>query len=397
MDIKELIDLDKEIKNKISKYSQKRDLCNELIIEKPFKLILGLRGVGKTTVLVQHAMDNEGFYINLDEVSLKSINLRHLLDELNQKMGINNFYLDEIQSLENWELQLKNIFEVTDFNLIISGSSLINILEKTIDLSRRIITHEIPPFSFREFLLFKKGITIEKISYNNLFNLIKRNKKLTQIIQYEKYFSEYLTQGAYPFIEQPKQATNTFKNILNKTLYIDFTRIKNTDEETIQLTLKVLKYISSGTEEISQTSLSNVLGVSKSKVISILDLLEKSMLIVKIEPKSLGKNLLKKHVKYSMLLPLRSLVNEIFSIKTEIGNLREDMFVTSLFYQRRSLFYLVGNNKNPDFYFEGSIFEVGGKSKTKKQIKNLENSYLVKDSITFEKREISLILFGFLY
>lgn len=44
-------------------------------------------------------------------------------------------------------------------------------------------------------------------------------------------------------------------------------------------------------------------------------------------------------------------------------------------------------------------FEIGGKNKDLKQIKNnLENSYLVKDEIlTGSKYEIPLYLFGFLY
>ncbi|WP_156922586.1 hypothetical protein [Lebetimonas sp. JH292] len=43
------------------------------------------------------------------------------------------------------------------------------------------------------------------------------------------------------------------------------------------------------------------------------------------------------------------------------------------------------------------VFEIGGKNKTKKQIKNLENAYIIKDNIEIGFDEIPLWLFGFLY
>ncbi len=63
------------------------------------------------------------------------------------------------------------------------------------------------------------------------------------------------------------------------------------------------------------------------------------MLIIRIEPKIIGKNLLKKHPKYSLLLPLRYLINKIYSLDTNIGNLREDMFISSMFYLRKEIFF----------------------------------------------------------
>lgn len=393
-----LISLDTQVKEKIKPYKYERFLVDKITNQRPFKLILGLRGVGKTTILIQHALKNNAFYINLDNLALKSVNLLEVLNYYYDELGFENFCLDEIQSLENWELQLKNIFEVTNYNLTISGSSLINILEKTIDLSRRIITYEIPPFSFREYLLFKKNIKIDTISYEDLFNKKKRNMHLSSIVKYTKYFDEYNNYGAYPFSIKNKEIVEAFSNILNKTLYVDFTRIKNTNEETLQHALKIVKYISSGTEEVSINTLSQTSGISKNKIHSIMDLLERSMLIIRIEPKAIGKNLLKKHIKYNMLTPIRSLTNEIYGLQTQIGNIREDFFITSLFYHRKDLFYIVGNSKNPDFYLDGNIFEIGGKSKTNKQIKGIKNSYLVKDSTELSKdNEIPLILFGFLY
>lgn len=397
MKTEDLVILDKNIKEKISKYEHKRFLFDMISIQRPFKLILGLRGVGKTTLLVQKAIEDKGFYINLDNLALKSVNLLEILKDIELKFGYSNFFLDEIQSLENWELQLKNIFEVSEYNICISGSSLINILEKSVDLSRRIITFEIPPLSFREYLLFKKNIKIDTITFDDILNNQTRNKKLLEIEKYFNLFNEYLTLGAYPFAYSKEDSMKVFENILNKTLYVDFARIKNINEESLQICLKILKYISSGSDEISFNALSNTLGISKSKIESLFSLLEKSMLIIRIEPKGIGKNLLKIHPKYSMLLPIRVFVNNLFGYETQIGNLREDMFITSMFFNRNKVFFLKSRNQTPDFYYDKKVFEIGGKSKTNKQIRGIKEAYIVKDSISYEENEIALILFGCLY
>jgi hypothetical protein len=393
----DLVKKDTFLKEKISKYEHKRFLFDKLYKARPFKSILGLRGVGKTTLLAQLAIKHGGFYINLDDVGLKSANLLELCMQINERYGFEYFLLDEIQSLENWEYQIKDLFELTNFDICFSGSSIIDILEKSIDISRRVISYEIPPLSFREYLLFKKDIFVPSIIFEDLLDDAKKNKIIAKIAQYQRYFKEYLEFGAYPFGNSFESVIDSFKNILNKTIYVDFARIKNIDESSLQQVLKILKYISSGSDEVSFTSLSNTLGISKTRVISLFELLEKSMLVIRIEPKVIGKDLLKKHPKYSMLLPLRHLVNNIYGLDTQIGNLREDMFITSLFFRRKEVFFLKTASIQPDFYFNGMIFEVGGKSKGRRQLKNFNHSYLVKDSLDASKKEIPLILFGLLY
>jgi hypothetical protein len=54
--------------------------------------------------------------------------------------------------------------------------------------------------------------------------------------------------------------------------------------------------------------------------------------------------------------------------------------------------------KKGDFVVNGYIFEIGGKNKTKKQIKEIENSFVVRDDMEIgSNRIIPLWLFGFLY
>ena len=79
---------------------------------------------------------------------------------------------------------------------------------------------------------------------------------------------------------------------------------------------------------------------------------------------------------------------------SEIGTIRETFFANQV-----SLKYKLNIAKQGDFFVESKyLFEIGGKNKTFKQIKDIENSFVVSDDIElgFGNR-IPLWLFGFLY
>ena len=80
-----------------------------------------------------------------------------------------------------------------------------------------------------------------------------------------------------------------------------------------------------------------------------------------------------------------------------IGSIRENYFVTSLKNADKDVFYL---KKEGDYICEDVIFEIGGKSKSNKQIINHsdDKAFLVRDdALVGSKKSIPLYLFGFLY
>ena len=86
--------------------------------------------------------------------------------------------------------------------------------------------------------------------------------------------------------------------------------------------------------------------------------------------------------------------NEI-GFETPVGTLREIFFIKMILNSGLKVHY----SEIGDYTVNGINFEIGGKNKGLKQIKNnLENSYLVKDDIVVgSKYEIPLYVFGFLY
>jgi len=79
---------------------------------------------------------------------------------------------------------------------------------------------------------------------------------------------------------------------------------------------------------------------------------------------------------------------------SDTGNIRE-----TFFFNQVSTRHLVTHAQKGDFLVDNIyIFETGGRNKTRRQIKGLDNAFLANDNIeTGYMNEIPLWLFGFLY
>jgi len=81
-------------------------------------------------------------------------------------------------------------------------------------------------------------------------------------------------------------------------------------------------------------------------------------------------------------------------IHANMGNARETFFINQVNYK-----HTVEYAPESDFLVDHTFtFEVGGKSKTDKQIKNTANSFIVSDDLEYgTANRIPLWMFGFLY
>ena len=79
--------------------------------------------------------------------------------------------------------------------------------------------------------------------------------------------------------------------------------------------------------------------------------------------------------------------------KSDIGNIRETFFLSQM-----KVYNDVVSSEKSDFRIGNFTFEVGGQGKQQKQIKGIENAYIVKDNIEYGyKNIIPLWHFGFNY
>ena len=378
-----------------------RYLYGKIDWSQPLIGIKGQRGVGKTTMMLQRikTTDPKGvksFYASLDNMWFANHSLLDLAEEITSR-GIVNLYLDEVHRLPGWERQIKNIYDsYPELHVVFTGSSLLVIDHSIGDLSRRVAMYNLPGLSFREFLLLERKTEVTPpISFTEiLYNHEKIVPGLCADIDMPARFHEYMKKGYYPYF---KTMTTTdfygrLGNSVSSVIESDIPMVeKKIDYETLLKAKRLLAIIAGSLPYIpNMTSLSGVMGTSRSQLIRLFDLLDRAGLIRQLflsakSPKSLAKP-------QKILLNNSSLMYALDA--PQIGAARESTFASLL-----SVDHSVGFAKDGDFIVDGRyLFEVGGKGKGFAQIRNIPDSFVVADDIEYGfGNKIPLWLFGFLY
>jgi len=214
--------------------------------------IVGLRGVWKTTILLQKLKESEkkdeSLYFSMDNPKIISIWLFNLIEKFYFDFGYKNYYIDEIHKYNNWNQELKNIYDsFPDIKILFSWSSSIDIIKWTYDLSRRVILLKIGILSFREFLEFRWYSNLEKFSLDEILkndkNIIDKISKIN--IPIIKEFQEYLKYWEFPFfLESEKFEFNLkLENIINKLIYEDIAIFYSLKTNNLQYFKQIIYFI----------------------------------------------------------------------------------------------------------------------------------------------------------
>jgi len=364
--------------------------------------LLGQRGVGKTTILLQKLKElnsDNVLYISVDNPYFANENLYEFAKKFEQYGG-EFLFIDEIHKYKDIGIHLKSIYDMTNLKVIVSGSSLLQIYKEA-DLSRRIYEIKVPILSFREFLEIK-GHKFEIYSIQEILdNYIEISKNISSQIKPLKYFKEYLEYGCYPFfLEGVDSYKQKLLNVINYILEVDLpytSKISYTNIDKLKRLLYLISISVPFTPNINE--LSNKTQISRPSLLEYLYLLEKSEILINLHFKSRGVSKLQK--------PDKIYINNTNLIKaiadnSNIGNERETFFVNQIksYFSNKKRFFNedIVLSKDGDFIVDGVTFEIGGKNKTKKQIKGIEDSFVVRDDIEIGSNKIiPLWLFGFLY
>lgn len=365
--------------------------------------LIGPRGVGKTTLLLQYIKDNlyesgTAFYFSADHRYFNEVSLLQFVDELYQEKGIRIFFIDEVHKYANWNQELKNIYDsYPKIQLVFSGSSSIDLVQGSYDLSRRAKLIHMPGLSFREYLNFTTEHDFSAVSWDELLNNHMGLSAKLSVIPVLKYFDAYKNSGYYPFIlHDSDQLYQSMEVIVDKTIYEDianFYQLKTTSLKYFRRIINFLATIPPG--KVNPSNISKKLGIDYKTVDGYLDILQRTGLVKMLYSVAHGNQVLTKASKvYLHNSTLLSAVNAMLSAELDVGTQRELVFLQSISAAGLQAFF----PERDDFCVNDIIFEVGGKNKTMQQLRDIEKRLLVKDGIvTGSKEEIPLYLFGFLY
>jgi len=378
----------------------KRYMIDEIDWSDRLISIVGGRGAGKTTVMLQnmkatYGLSSKALYISLDNIYFTKNLLSELADSF-VKMGGEALYIDEVHKYPNWSIELKNIYDnYPELKVVFSGSSMLELYKGQGDLSRRLSSYSLPPLSFREFIELEHGFKFPKVSLGELLdNHIEIAHLVTAKIKPLAYFSEFLNFGAFPFFKDSHSKYHErLQNVVNMILDYDLPSITPVDYAHVLKMKMLLKIIS---EQVPYTpnisKLASQTEIDRKTVLKYLDLLFRGGLIHLLNTPDTSDSLFTKPDKIYLGNP-----NFMFLLceeKPNTGTLRETFFC-----QQLSVKHKVHMSPKSDFLIDKRYtFEIGGKAKTSKQIEGITNSYIAADGIEYGfTNRIPLWLFGFLY
>ncbi len=389
----------------VSSYDQKkrRYIESQINWENQCICLSGPRGVGKTTLLIQHYLEKYGspelcLYISGDNINVISNGLYNIARE-HFKYGGKAIIIDEIHKYPNWAQELKNSIDTyKNGKFIISGSSSLDLIKAKYDLSRRVVYYNMKGFSFREYLSFAEGIDLPVLDLNEI---LKNHSSISTGIcsktKILKHFDEYMTHGYYPFILEGKD--EYFQKVLNcieKVLYEDIAVIFNLTQPKLPILKKMLWLISTSNPFVPNIAgMSRDLGISKEYVYSYLEFLETAGILNSVNENTEGAKLVRKAGKIYFENPnIPVAINGAIKKETLTGMMRETFFLNQL-----NLLHKVSLHKQCDFLVDDTFsFEIGGPSKKTAQIREINDGLIAMDGIeTGYGRKIPLYLFGFLY
>lgn len=373
---------------------------------KPMRLtgLVGPRGVGKTTLMLQyiktHFSDpHQAFYFSADSVYFQQSQLLTFIDQLYQLHGIKFFFIDEIHKYDNWTQELKNIYDAfPDVQVVYSGSSMLEIVKGSHDLSRRASIYQLAGMSFREYLNFTTVSNHDAIDLKQLLEKPSAFNQLSRIEMLAGHFKKYLAQGYYPFVfEESHHYYQRIIRIIDKIIFEDIPNYYDLKTHNLHLFKKILGFVASiPPGEINTNNLAKNMNVAHQTITHYLSILDSVGLIRLVYPREGGNQYLRKPQKIFLHnTVLLHALGQFTEQGVDVGNMRELYFTQALADAKQPVFY----SKQGDFLIKDGIFEIGGKNKTMSQIKQAEQpAFLVKDdTLVAHGHSIPLLYFGFLY
>ncbi len=362
--------------------------------------IKGAKGMGKTTMLLQHI--NESFtdkdkalYLSLDNLWFETHSINDLI-EYHYTHGGTHLFLDEVHYFPNWKTLIKNINDdYPGLHVVYTGSSMLKIDSGVADLSRRQLPYTLHGMSFREYLLYEGLAEIEPITLDFLLSNHRQIAEdiLTNGMKILPLFGDYLRHGYYPFYKSVYSGFEIrLQQVVNHVLENDYPIIEGVEQSTIRKTKKMFMILA---EQVPQTpnmsNLYNELETDRNQGLKMLYALEKAGLLALLSDKPKQIDKLSRPEKIFMD---NSNLMYAYATNPNIGTVREAFFLSQL-----AVDHAVTYPAKGDFLVDGKyLFEVGGRKKSFEQIKDVADSYLaVDDTEIGHHNRIPLWMFGLLY
>lgn len=337
--------------------------------------IVGARGVGKSTMILQHIKLNldtaDTLYVSADHMCFSEHSLVDLADYF-VKMGGKYLFIDEIHKYDDWSREVKQIYDsYEDLQIVISGSSILDIYKGMADLSRRLPIYEMQGLSFREYLRLFHGINVPVYSLNEI---LSHKATLPDVKHPLPLFKDYLRRGYYPFGRDEEYEMELLQ-VINQTMEVDIPTHLQANVSSGKKLKSLLMVVSKSVpfKPVMQR-LAEATEISRNDIPNYLVYMERAGMITQLRNSTGGIRGLGKVEK--LYLDNTNLIYALSPEHADIGNVRKTFFMN-----QARVMNDVTSSSISDFEINGKTFEIGGRKKGQKQIENAEEGYIVKDDI----------------
>ena len=204
-------------------------------------------------------------------------------------------------------------------------------------------------------------------------------------------FKEYLKAGYYPYFQEEGYYLR-LQSVINQIVSNDVPVFAEMTVSTAQKLKKLLYIIAQSVPfKPNYSKLARDLDINRNLVSDLMVYLEKAQLINILRDDTKGISALGKVDK--VYLNNTNLAYALSDSTPDVGNIRETVFLSLLMQTQ-----VITSSSVSDFRIEDRTFEVGGRNKKQKQVRNVQNAYVVKDDIEYGyKNVIPLWAFGLTY
>ena len=358
-------------------------------------ILKGLRGVGKTTVLLQlfNSLENS-MYFSADHPIVRDHGLFNVCEHLIEVGGYKILFIDEVHKSLNWWEDIKVISDsYPDVRLILSGSAALALHIP----ERRAIMLTMNPMSMSEYLFLNNGRTVLS---GKEWRDWKDAAQFVGINDVESVYWRYLKVGGFPStfnMDETDYYETVYSSIL-KSIREDSVTYSTLSHKKVNAMEELVNIIAlSKPGEFSYTSVSNKIGVSKSVVYEIVDTLVKLGLMVFLRPYTSSSAMLRSEPKLLFSHPnLRYAVCYQLGVDPDLGAVREEFAVFNFIRLGYRVFTVKGRVKSPDYVIRKgkylAIVEIGGRTKESRQLKTISIPD-VRDRLVL--KDENLITLGF--
>jgi len=354
--------------------------------------IVGPRGVGKTTLVLQYIKNNldirHTLYVSAEDFYFSKHRLSDVASDF-VKWGGKYLFIDEIHKYPDWSNELKLIYDYhNQLKVVFTGSSVLDLKKGSSDLSRRAVLYNLQGLSFREYLMLFHQIEVPVF---NLNEILSHQVKVPQMAHPLPLFADYLKRGYYPFALEPDFDLKLLQ-VVHQTLESDIPVYAGMNVSKGRQLKQLMAIIAESVPfKPNMSKISEMLTISRNNIADYLLYMEEAGKLAQLRDDTQGIRGLGKVNK--VYLDNTNLVYILAGENANKGNIRETFFIN----QCRVHHQIVSSNV-ADFKIENKDFEIGGKNKGLKQIKTAENGFLVKDDIESGFfNTIPLWYFGLMY